>query len=345
MHKKLLVCIVMVTAVLAFSGCVTPEEKTTSSLRIGFQPSAHHAAGMIALEKGYFEDAGIDAEVADIYWGGGSPEMEAMRAGEMNVAYVGISPVINAIGHGVNAKVVAAAQKEAQVLVVAATNGTPDWTYTQPSDLEGKTIGTLTMGSIQDVVFDNWMNRMEAEGKLDKSKVSVKGMGIGDMMTGLNTKQLDAIYLSEELTEIPVIAGYGAFTNLTSKETYPNHPCCVLLVSDELIKNHPDVVKKLVEIHINATEFAINNPEETTEIVNDFLDWEGHGYPKEAILRGLEGEGPIPIGFDTNPHNITDATMELVQVHYERGYIDKPLSESDIFDYSFYDEIMQERGM
>ncbi|HDM36583.1 MAG TPA: ABC transporter substrate-binding protein [Candidatus Syntrophoarchaeum butanivorans] len=345
MYKKLLLCIVLVLVALILSstGCV--EERETTTLRIGFQPSAHHAAGMIAFEKGWFRDAGINATVAGIYWGGGSPEMEAMRAGEMNVAYVGISPAINAIGHGLDAKVVAAAQKEAQVLVVAATNGTPDWVYTKPSDLEGKTIGTLTAGSIQDVVLDSWMNRMEAEGRLDKSKVTIKYMGIGDMMTGLATKKLDAIYLSEELTEIPVLAGYGAYTNLTSRVTRPNHPCCVLLVSDDLIENHPDIVKKLVEVHINATEYAMSHPEETAEIVSDFLDWEEHGYPKEAILRGLEGEGPIPIGYDTNPHNITETTMELVQVHYERGYIDRPLSESDIFDYSFYDEIMRERGM
>jgi len=336
-----LVGIIVVTIFLAVSGCVTPEEKATDTLRIGFQPAAHHAAGMVAFEKGWFEDAGIDAEVAGIYWSGGSPEMEAMRAGEMNVAYVGISPVINAIGHGLDAKVVAAAQKEAQVLVVAATNGTPDWIYTKPDDLEGKTIGTLTSGSIQDAIFDNWMNRMVAEGRLDKSKVDVKYMGVGDMMTGLATKNLDAIYFSEELTEIPVVAGYGAFADLTSYEAYPNHPCCVVLVSDDIIENHPDVVKKLVEIHIRATTYVIENPEESTEIVNDFLEWEEHGYPKQAILRGLKAEGPIPIGFDSNPHNISDATMDLVGVHNERGYIDEQLSESDIFDYSFYDEIMR----
>ncbi|MHC1636256.1 MAG: ABC transporter substrate-binding protein [Candidatus Methanospirareceae archaeon] len=336
--SKATVLFLLIAISVSVSSIAAAKQGEPLTIRIGFQPSAHHAAGAIAFEKGWFEEAGINATVAGIFWGGGSPEMEAMRAGEMDVAYVGVSPMINAIGHGMDAKVVAQAQKEAMVLVVAATNGTPDWIYKEPKDLEGKIIGTLTAGSIQDVVLNYWLEQQHKAGKLDKNKVTIKYMGFADMMTGLRTKKLDAIWFSEEWTSIPVIEGFGAYANLTSKEAMPNHPCCVLLVSGELIREHPDLVRKLVEIHIRATEYAIEHPEETAEICYKFFEWEEHGFPYEAMRHGIM-EGIIPIGWDHNPHNISDMTMELVNIHLERGYIDRALEEDDIFDYRFYDNI------
>lgn len=337
--SKMIICLVIavITILLIFSSASSKsaEEK---KVRIGFQPSAHHAAGAIAFEKGWFKEAGINATVAGIFWAGGSPEMEAMRAGEMDVAYVGISPVINAIGHGLDAKVVAQAQKEAQCLVVAATNGTPDWKYREPKDLEGKTIGTLTAGSIQDVVLNHWLDRQDKLGNVDKEKVTVRYMGVPDMMQGLAAKQLDGIYFSEELASIPVVDGYGAYANLTSKQTWLGHPCCQLLVSGKLIREKPELVRDLVKIHIKGTEYAIAHPEETAKIVYDFFGFKEHGFKYEAIRHGIL-KGIIPIGWDHNPYNVTNATMELVKVHLNRGYIEKELTEDDIFDYRFYDNV------
>ena len=40
-----------------------------------------------------------------------------------------------------------------------------------------------------------------------------------------------------------------------SSEIMPGHPCCVVVASDDFIKNHEDTAKDIVAIHENATTF------------------------------------------------------------------------------------------
>ncbi|KAF5428573.1 NitT/TauT family transport system substrate-binding protein, partial [Candidatus Methanophagaceae archaeon] len=43
----------------------------------------------------------------------------------------------------------------------------------------------------------------------------------------------------------------------------------------------------------------------------------------------------------SDPHLEINSTLEYVKVYYEMGYIDKLLTEKDLFDTSFYDKIME----
>jgi len=40
--------------------------------------------------------------------------------------------------------------------------------------------------------------------------------------------------------------------------------------------------------------------------------------------------------FVTDPNVIIDPVMDYAQIQYELGYIKKPLTQSDLFDLSFY---------
>ena len=40
-----------------------------------------------------------------------------------------------------------------------------------------------------------------------------------------------------------------------SSEILPNHPCCVVVASDDFIKNHENETKDIIAIHKNATNF------------------------------------------------------------------------------------------
>ena len=327
----------------SFTGKITEEKGSLDVLRVGVQPAAPcHIAAAVGFDKKLWKkNSGIKTEMVGPFWAGGSPEMTAMRAGEMDVAYVGVTPALFAISQGLDAKIVASINTNGQVLVVSATNGTPDWIYKEPKDLEGKTIATLTRGSIQDIVFNHWLNKMDKEGKLDKSKVNVKYMGIGDMLTALATKQVDGIYMtmpfSDDMTEM---LGTGVGTNLTSEITWSGHPCCVLLVSGKLIREHPDLVKKIVKTHLEATERALKNPDEAAEIAYKVFEWKEHKLPlepmKKAMRKAAKGEH---MKMDTNPHHIIPITEEIIEDVYNRGLLKKKLSVDEVFDTRFYDEV------
>ncbi len=137
-------------------------------LNIGYQPSTHQIAEMVAFEKGWWQDEllpfGI-TKVKEFQFPTGVPEMQAMVAGELDVAYVGTSPPISAISQGLDAKIVAAVNINGSNLVLK-----PGVAYDGPKSLEGLTIGTYQPGSIQDVVMKKWL----MENEVDISKVDKK---------------------------------------------------------------------------------------------------------------------------------------------------------------------------
>src|SRR5512136_640877 len=159
-----MVLIVILAAVAIMSlGCISSPEKSENAtkeekaytnittLRIGYQPSTHQIAEMVASEKGWWKEDlkpfGI-TDIKEFEFPTGVPEMQAMVAGELDAAYVGTAPPISAISAGLPAKIVAAVNINGSDLVLR-----PDLVYNGPASLAGLTIGTFPPGSIQDTVM------------------------------------------------------------------------------------------------------------------------------------------------------------------------------------------------
>jgi NitT/TauT family transport system substrate-binding protein len=68
-------------------------------------------------------------------------------------------------------------------------------------------------------------------------------------------------------------AGYGEEFKL-SKDIWPNHPCCVLAIKEEVIGKNPDAVLELVTSLVGSGKFITENPEQASEIGAAFLSQE-----------------------------------------------------------------------
>ena len=121
--QGIIIAAVLIAGLALVSGCTSPSpgEETLTELRIGYQPSTHQVAEMVAMEKGWWledlEPFGIE-EIKEFEFPSGPPEMLAMRAGELDIAYVGAAPPIAAIDQGLDAKIVAAAQTQGSDLAL-----------------------------------------------------------------------------------------------------------------------------------------------------------------------------------------------------------------------------------
>ncbi|MCZ7397641.1 MAG: ABC transporter substrate-binding protein, partial [Candidatus Methanoperedens sp.] len=234
--------VLMVAVLLLVTGCVEKSTKT-KEVRVGYQPSTHHIAEFIGMQKGWFaQETGVP--FIDKEFIGGAPEMEAMMAGELDVAYVGATPAINAIAKGLEAKIVASANNEGSALVMRN-----DFNYTGPRDLIGKKIATLPRPSIQDTVLRVWL----IDSGIKPEDVDIKFMSGAEMLTSLSSGAIDGFIWAEPGPTQAEMQGIGKIV-LNSSEMWM-HPCCVVLVSDKLIKEDPDLVKNLVKTHIKAMNY------------------------------------------------------------------------------------------
>ena len=83
-------------------------------------------------------------------------------------------------------------------------------------------------------------------------------MKVPSMNDALKTKQIDGIITFQPYVSIAE-AQEGNTVLADSQEILPNHPCCVVVASDDFIKNHEDTVKTILDIHKEATDYINEN--------------------------------------------------------------------------------------
>jgi NitT/TauT family transport system substrate-binding protein len=319
--QKILIAVTVVVALL-IAGCINQPSGEKTEIRIGYQPSTHQVAHVIAMEKGWWEQDlapyGVK-NVTDYVFPTGAPEMQAMLAGDLDVAYVGAAPVLSAVSTGLDAKIIAGVNTQGSDLVLRT-----GLNYSGPESLKGLKIATFQEGTIQDTILRDWLTTNNIDPEKD---VEILGMGPGDAVTAITAGKVDAVFLPHPSPAIIEASGSGK-TVVKSGEMYPGHTCCVLVASGQLIRDHPEIVEQIIRTHVRATEFAVQNPDETAAIyaAKTGLDV---GVVKESF-KNWDGM------FVTDPAVIVGPVMDYAQIQYELGYIKKPLTQDDLFDLSLY---------
>ena len=213
------------------------------TVKIGYLPSDHDAALFVADAQGLYKEKNISTEL--VQFNNGGDLMTAMASGDVDVGYVGIAPVLSSVSSGVPVKVISSAQVEGSGIIV-----TNDSNIHSAQDLAGKTIATPGEASIQHVLLSAYLktNGMSLD---DINESAMKVPSIND---ALKTGNLPAA-----ITFQPYVSLGETDDNIDklvdSSEIMPGHPCCVVVASDDFIKNHEDTAKDIVAIHENATTF------------------------------------------------------------------------------------------
>lgn len=282
---------------------------TGEEVTIGYLPSDHDAALFVADAQGKYAENGIKTKL--VQFNNGGDLMTAMASGDVDIGYVGITPVLSSIAKGVPVKVISAAQIEGSGIVVAKDSG-----INSVSDLVGKKIATPGEASIQHMLLKYYLE----QNGMSLSDLKVSSMKVPSMNDALKTGKIDGMITFEPYVSIAEKNGAKVLTD--SAEIIPNHPCCVVVASDKFIKDHPDETQKVLDIHENATAFINNNTDEAATLL-----------PKD-IVSDVEVEKAAMSGFpfisgldDDYKQNV----MDFMDLEVDLGVLKKPISEDDIF--------------
>ncbi len=222
------------------------------TVKIGYLPSDHDAALFVADQQGLYEENNISVEL--VQFNNGGDLMTAMASGDVDVGYVGISPVLSSVAAGVPAKVISAAQTEGSGIVVTENSG-----INSGADLAGKTIATPGEASIQHVLLSLYLK----ENGLSLDDINESAMKVPSINDALKTNNIPGA-----ITFQPYVSIAEANDNIEelvdSSEILPGHPCCVVVASQDFLDNHADTAKAIVAIHENATQFINDNIENNT---------------------------------------------------------------------------------
>jgi len=119
------------------------------TLRLGFLANITHAPALVALKEGFFaKDLGKNVTLKTSVFSSGTQETTALLAGQLDAAYVGPNPAINAWqkSSGKAIKIVSGVASGGAALVVKPS-------ISSISQLKGQKLATPSLGNTQDVAL------------------------------------------------------------------------------------------------------------------------------------------------------------------------------------------------
>ena len=287
----------------------------SNTVKIGYLPSDHDAALFVADAQGLYKDKGINTEL--VQFNNGGDLMTAMASGDVDVGYVGISPVLSSVSAGVPVKVISSAQIEGSGILV-----TKDSNIADAQDLDGKTVATPGDASIQHVLLAAYL---KANGmSLDDVKESA--MKVPSINDALKTGNLPAAITFQPYVSLGVTDD-NIDELVDSADIVPGHPCCVVAASDDFLKNNEQTAKDIVAIHKEATKFINDNVEAgTTDEVVKLL-------PKDIVADAdAEADSLESFPFVYGLDNEYKANVDVFQnMEVDLGILNETISHEDLY--------------
>jgi len=330
MGKALLFLLLMT----ATAGAASPPGGGARPISMAVEFMDHAACAYVALEKGWFEEEGLDIKAYRSYITG-MALAAALARGDIEVAYICLVPALNAYANAkVPIKIVAGTHRYGYGLVVDPKK------VKSVHDLEkrGVRIGCGREGSVMDVLLHRGIERYGL--RSDEVLRKVRRMNPPKQVLAIEMGRLEAAFLPEQWATMAEELGFKML--LTAREIWPEIQGSVLVVREELLRDHPEVVQRLVGVNLRATEWINLHPKEAAELLARQLSVTGERVlparaagaaaaleiTPEVLLRSM---GRLQYTVAIDPEMVQEVIDYMVQL----GYIRKDFEAEEILDLRF----------
>ena len=286
------------------------------TVRLGFLTNITHASALVGLKEGFFtKDLGSAGTLKATAFSTGTEETTALLAGQLDAAYVGPNPAINAWqkSNGTAIKIISGAATGGASVVVAKG-------ISSASQLKGKTLATPSLGNTQDVALRYW---------LKQNGLATSSTGGGDAFIKPTTPNSAAVleFKSGQIAggsepapyDVEMVKDGGTVLLSESGVT------TLLAVTQTFLAAHPAIVADLVKAQIQANNFIKSSPAAAQADANAELG----SYTGKPLKASIVAAAFKEITF-TNDPDASSLTSDASQAQ-SLGLL-KPVNLSGIFD-------------
>lgn len=262
---------------------LAPPAAAQTRVRLAYFPNLTHAAGLIGVERGTFKQALGSANPLDVKaFNAGPALIEALLAGEIDLAYVGPNPAINGYvrSRGQALRVVAGASSGGALFVVR-----PGVAVTGASDLRGKKIATPQLGGTQDIALRHYLRENNLQTADRGGPVKVIPAAPADILTLFRQGQVDGAWVPEPWASRLVIEGQGQIV-FDERDRWPQHQfiSTVVIASSKFLAARPDLVTAFLDAHVDTIQFIRAHPGEARRLANAAIARiTGKGLPEPVV--------------------------------------------------------------
>ena len=255
MFRKLVLLMLGLSLMLTACGKPNVENEALTHIRLpmGYIPNIQYAPFYVAVEKGYFADAGIEIEFDYSFETKG---VELVAAGELPFAVVSGEQVLLARAQGLPVTYVAAWYQQYPVSVVAKS----ELGVIVPQDLKGKKIGLPGLFGASYI----GLRALLAAGKLTEADVTLDAIGFNQVeLMAAGQQDIVVGYAANE--PIQLRAQGIAVTELRVAD-YAQLAANGLLASEKVIAENPELVRAFVGAFLKGLKDTIANPDDAFEL-------------------------------------------------------------------------------
>jgi NitT/TauT family transport system substrate-binding protein len=269
---------------------------------MGYIPNIQFAPMYVAIEKGYFQEAGLDVEMDYKFETDG---VALVGAGELPLAVVSGEQVLLARAQGLPVVYVAAWYQQYPVSVVARS----ELGVLIPQDLKGKKIGLPGLFGANYV----GLRALLSEAKMSESDVSLDSIGFN---------QVELLAAGEQ----DVVVGYTANEPIQLRARgipvteirvadYVQLASNGILASEKVISENPELVRSFVRAFLKGLADTIAAPDEAFELseayIPNFAELDA-AVQKEVLTTSIEQWKAARLGY-SDPQaweNMQDVLLE-----------------------------------
>ena len=261
--RKLLTLLIIIGLLLTpLAGCSKnpssqdKQDLTQVTILLDWLPNTNHTGLYVAKDKGYFKEEGLDVQIMQPGEGGTS-QLVAAGKGDFGISY--------------QEEITIARSQDIPIIALAAviqhnTSGfaSPvEKGITSPRDFEGKSYGGWGSPA-ETAVIKALMNKYQA----DFSKVKMLNIGEADFFTSMH-KGVDFAWIYWGWTGVEA---EQRNLNLNFIKLQDENPALdfytpVIITSEKMLKENPELVQKFMRACSKGYQFAIENPEEAAEVL------------------------------------------------------------------------------
>lgn len=262
--KKWLWIICIATIMLA--GCKPAASTPTPTaaltpvrLPVGYIPNIQFAPLYIAIEKGYFRDAGIELTLDYSFE---TDALALVGANQLQFATVSGEQVLLGRAQKLPVVYVMAWYQKYPVAVVSKTSQN----IKSPADLKGKRIGLPGLYGANYIGLSALLNA----GGLKESDVTLDSIGFNQVEAiSTDQEQAASVYIANEPVQL---RAQGYDVNVLPVSDYMQLAANGIITNETTIQQNPDLVKRMVGAVLKGIAYTIANPDEAYDISKKYVE-------------------------------------------------------------------------
>ena len=235
-------------SLLAGCGGAGSEAATVQPVvRVGYFANMTHAQAVLGVASGNFAKAVAPARMETKIFNAGPSLVEAMLAGELDIAYVGPGPAIAGftISSGKGLRIISGAAANGVVIVARA-----DAPIHTLADLAGKRVATPQIANTQDIAARHYISAVLKQSDLS----GVMPIANAEQASLMQRSEIDAAWVPEPWGSRLIIESKARLI-AEEKDLWPGamFATTVVVATPKFIEEHPEIVARFLEAHRSWT--------------------------------------------------------------------------------------------